>query len=98
RWSVTLVGVAAIALCVSILRPEALLVAAGAVAAVTLLNRAWFRFLARTQGFAFAAACLPLHLLYFLYSGLSYAFVRFVRRPGVVDRRRLPAASSGVTR
>jgi len=50
---------------------------AGAAAfGVVLINRDFFGFLRRRHGLAFAAACVPLHLLYFFYSGLSYAFVR----------------------
>jgi glycosyltransferase involved in cell wall biosynthesis len=39
------------------------------------LNRGLFAFFVRSRGLAFAAACLPLHWLYYLYGGSSYAYV-----------------------
>jgi hypothetical protein len=34
-----------------------------------------YRFFDRRRGARFAAACVVLHLLYYLYSGLSYLYV-----------------------
>jgi hypothetical protein len=42
---------------------------------VIVLNRDLYGFFFRQRGLLFAAACIPLHLLYYLYSGLSYLYV-----------------------
>src|SRR5437762_2327239 len=52
--------------------PQIALVAASMLAPVLLLNRELFAFFFRHRGARFTAACVPLHLLYFLYSSLSY--------------------------
>ena len=75
RVSAGLVGVAGLLVLVAPLRTELLAVAAFVVAAVVVLNRGWFAFLRRERGIGFAFACVPLHLLYYLYSGLSFAYV-----------------------
>jgi GT2 family glycosyltransferase len=75
RLCVALVGLGGLGLGLSPTRPEGLVVAAGAAMAVVLLNRELFVFFARRRGLAFAAACVPLHLLYYAYSGLSYLCV-----------------------
>lgn len=72
RLSGGLVGLACVLLPLTALRPELLAGAAAALAGVVVLNRDLFAFLARERGVRFAAACVPLHLLYYLYSGLSY--------------------------
>jgi glycosyltransferase involved in cell wall biosynthesis len=75
RLSVLTIGLAFICLTASIVQPE-LMVAAGAfIVTALVLNRSWFSFLKRRKGTAFAAACVPLHLLYLFYSGISYALV-----------------------
>ncbi|MGH7803386.1 MAG: glycosyltransferase family 2 protein [Candidatus Binatia bacterium] len=63
-------------------RPVLLLGTVAAVAGMVLLNRGLFTLFARRYGLAFAAACIPLHMLYYLYSGLAYALVRIERRVG----------------
>jgi len=52
--------------------PQAALVAACMVAAVVLINRDLFAFFFRQRGAGFAIACVPLHLLYYVYSSLTY--------------------------
>lgn len=42
------------------------------LAAVMFLNRRFYRFLASRRGSLFAVAAFPLHLLYYLYSGLAF--------------------------
>jgi len=42
---------------------------------VVFLNRDLYGFFLRQRGALFAAACVPLHFLYFLYSTVSYLFV-----------------------
>jgi hypothetical protein len=53
-------------------RLELLGLSTAAIIGVVVLNRELYKFFFRQQGFLFAAACVPLHLLYYLYSGLSY--------------------------
>ncbi len=43
---------------------------------VSALNWHFYRFLQRKRGIGFAVLTLPLHLLYFLYSGIGYLWVR----------------------
>jgi GT2 family glycosyltransferase len=52
--------------------PQWALVASAMIAAVLVLNRELFAFFFHRRGARFAAACVPLHLLYFVYSSLSY--------------------------
>jgi glycosyltransferase involved in cell wall biosynthesis len=82
-----LVALAGLGLAVSPIHRQGLLVAAGAAAAVVLLNRDLFAFFARQRGLAFAGACVPLHLLYYLYSSLSYAYVWVSDRPSDAARK-----------
>jgi glycosyltransferase involved in cell wall biosynthesis len=92
RVSVGLVGLAVIALALSPLGLPLLGLAALALAGVLVLNRGLFQFLRRERGFGFALGCVPLHLLYFLYSGLSYGYVWIALQLG----RGAPAAASAV--
>jgi len=48
--------------------------AVAAVAAFVLVNGDLFRFFARRRGLAFAASCVPLHILHFLVAGAGLAF------------------------
>jgi hypothetical protein len=75
RLSVALVGVAGVGLVVAPLRAEALVVPAVALLGVAILNREFYAFLWRRRGWWFAVRCFPLHLLYFLYSGLAFLAV-----------------------
>ncbi len=75
RLSVALVGLASVFLLLAAFRGELLALSAAALVGVVFLNRGLFAFFARQQGFLFAAACIPLQLLYYLYSGLSYLYV-----------------------
>ena len=69
-------------------RVELLVLPVVALLTVVVLNRALFAFLRRQRGLGFALACVPLHLLYFLYSGLSYLFVRVeMQLKGIMARR-----------
>jgi len=49
---------------------------AAALLGVVFLNRDLYAFFFRKRGLLFALACIPLHLLYYLYSVLSYAYVQ----------------------
>jgi glycosyltransferase involved in cell wall biosynthesis len=70
-------GLTALALGLAVLSPIAprLLVACGvALLTVLFLNRKLYGFFLRQKGILFTAACIPLHLLYFVCSGLSYLY------------------------
>jgi len=76
RVSVALVMLAAAILPLALWRVGLLVLPIMAFLTVVVLNRDLFAFFWRQRGPGFAIACVPLHLLYFLYSGLSYLFVR----------------------
>jgi cellulose synthase/poly-beta-1,6-N-acetylglucosamine synthase-like glycosyltransferase len=87
RLCAGLVGVASILLPLAVLHLELFALPTLALLTVTILNRKLYRFFAQQRGISFAAACMALHFLYYLYSGLSYLFV-------LVDwhlRKRLPS-------
>lgn len=75
RLSVGLVGLSCLVLPLAALRLELLALAASMLLVVVFLNRELFTFFLRQRGLVFALACLPLHLLYFLNSGLSFLYV-----------------------
>jgi GT2 family glycosyltransferase len=89
RLSAALVLLAGALLLAAAFRPAAAALAALPLAAVVVLNHRLFAFFARSRGWAFAVACVPLHWLYFLYSGASYAFVwleTLLRQPPATSR------------
>jgi len=71
RLSVAATGLAGLLTLGSIARPALGIGAAACLAAVVVLNRDFYAFLARKKGPAFAAACLPLHLVYHACCGAS---------------------------
>jgi hypothetical protein len=75
RVSVALVLVASLALLLARFRVELLALAAAALFGVVVLNRDLYTFFYRQRGLRFALASVPLHLLQYLCSGLSYAYV-----------------------
>jgi len=86
KLSVLLTGLALLGLPLALLSPWFLAGAALAVILVVALNRHLFQFLCRTRGRWFALRCIPLHLLYFLYSGASFAWVQLAGLLGVTPR------------
>jgi GT2 family glycosyltransferase len=76
RLSVTLAGLAFAFLALSLVRSECLLLSLLAFLGLVLLNRKLYTFFLRQHGVFFAAACIPLHFLYYLYGGLSYLYAR----------------------
>jgi hypothetical protein len=77
---------------VGLIQVELLAVVAAALFTVGFLNRKLYAFFFKQHGVVFAAAGLLLHILYFLYSGLSYLFVwvlfhleALARRPGAIQ-------------
>ncbi len=75
RLSAGLVLLLLAALLLAPFRPMLLLPAAGALAAILILNRSLYGFFLRVRGVRFTAAAIPLHLLYYLYSTASFAWV-----------------------
>jgi GT2 family glycosyltransferase len=75
RLSVALVGLASLCLLLAVFRPELLVLCAVALLGVIILNRQLLAFFSRQRGVFFTTLCIPLHLLYYLYSGLGYLYV-----------------------
>ena len=75
RVSLALVGLASVFVLLAAFRLELLALSAAALFGVIILNRDLYAFFFRQHGPFFAIACIPLHLLYYLYSGLSYLYV-----------------------
>jgi len=75
RLSGSLVMVAALIAPIGLVRPELFLVSTFALLAVLILNRELYSFFFRRRGLIFAVGCVPLHLLYYLCSVLSYVYV-----------------------
>ncbi|HHT9119327.1 MAG TPA: glycosyltransferase family 2 protein [Candidatus Hypogeohydataceae bacterium YC41] len=76
RLSGVLVMLAALFLLLSVVRVELFAFSVAALFSVVVLNRKLYLFFFQKGGLHFAAMCLPLHFLYYLYSGLSYLYVR----------------------
>jgi len=76
RASFVLVALACVFLTLALFQIELIAMSAAAFLGVLLFNRRLYLFFFRQRGLLFAAACIPLHLLYYLYSGLSYLYVR----------------------
>jgi len=77
RLSAVLVLLVLAALLVAPFQPILVAPAALALLAVATLNRTLYGFFLRQRGVRFMAAAIPLHLLYYLYSTASYAWVWF---------------------
>jgi glycosyltransferase involved in cell wall biosynthesis len=93
RFSAVLVALAGSFLALSGVRVWFLGLAAAAGIGVLVLNRELYAFLYRQHGFRFLAACIPLHVLYFIYSGVSYLLVWVTFRARArADRRPLTAS------
>jgi len=75
RLSVVLTALASFFLLLAPLRIELLELSAGAIGGVIVLNRNLYTFFFRQRGLSFAIVCIPLHLLYYLYSGLTFLYV-----------------------
>jgi glycosyltransferase involved in cell wall biosynthesis len=76
RASFALAAFACVFLVLSGVRLEWLGASVAAILGVVALNRNLYTFFFRRRGVLFAAGCVALHLLYYLYSGLSYFYVR----------------------
>jgi glycosyltransferase involved in cell wall biosynthesis len=70
--------------------PVAAIAAVLLLAPIVPLNRDFYRFLVRTRGWLFAIRAVPLHVLYYFYSGLTFAAMwtwHQARRPAAWARR-----------
>ena len=74
KASVALVGLTCALVAAALVWPQLLALAVLAISGVIFLNRNLYTFFWRERGVFFAVVCVPLHLLYYLYSGLSYAY------------------------
>jgi glycosyltransferase involved in cell wall biosynthesis len=74
RLSVALVGLASVSLLLAVFQVKLLALVTAALSGVIILNRALYAFFLRQHGLLFAAVCIPLHFLYYLYSGLGYLY------------------------
>ncbi len=75
RLSIALVGLTTIFLPLAVFRVELLGLSGIVLLWAIVLNRKLYIFFFQRRGLVFASACIPLHLLYYLYSGLSYLSV-----------------------
>ena len=75
RVSFALVALSCLLLLLAPLQPQWLAGSMAALLSVVVLNRSLYAFFFRQRGAVFAAGCIPLHLLYYFYSGLTYLWV-----------------------
>lgn len=75
QCSSVLVGLAGVCLLLTVFQIQWLVLALLAGGGVIRLNRDLYGFFRQQRGVYFAAACLPLHWLYYLCGGLSYLYV-----------------------
>lgn len=100
RFSVLFTGMAIVSLTASAEHPTLLIIFATFVLATLFLQKALWRFFAARRGWGFAVATMPMHLLYFTYSGLAFLIgvlmhlVR-MRSPEGQAPSRLPVSDHG---
>lgn len=75
KASVLLTALGFLFLLVSVFNLWYLVATGAAVLLITLLNGAFFNYILRQRGLFFMLTCVPLHVFYFFYSGLSYLYV-----------------------
>jgi glycosyltransferase involved in cell wall biosynthesis len=96
RASVAAAGIAVVSLLLTAWRLEAALVSVAALLTVFALNRPLYMFFFRHRGVHFAATAFLLHVLYYLYGGLTYLYVWFDCR--VLNGDRSLRLSQGIKR
>lgn len=95
RLSAALVAMTGAFLLLASLKVEFAVFAAVALAAVLVVNRNLYLFFLRRGGLRFASVCIALHLLYFVYSALSYVVAWLQHRIGApLTPRERPSAPS----
>jgi hypothetical protein len=87
----------ALSLAAAPLFPAVLLVTATLAAVAVALNASFFQLCARQGGIGFAFACVPLYLLYLVYSTVTFAAVALTMRPAVGLVAAYLAAAAAVT-
>lgn len=89
RISAGLLGLSLSILPFSILKPQLLLLIVVLLAAIPVLNHRLYRFFFQRKGLAFAIQAFPLHLLYYLYSAITFVLCWFTHlfRQQVLRRR-----------
>lgn len=75
KASVALMGLACAFVALGLVWQGSFTLSALALSGVIFLNRRLYAFFWRERGISFAISCIPLHLFYKLYSGLSYFYV-----------------------
>jgi len=96
RLSVALVLFATLCVVLVPVQRTLLAPALAALLGVAALNHRLYTFFYRQHGLAFAAACIPLHFLYYLYSGVTYLVAWFSVKlwdRGAVARHSRPPTS-----
>ena len=83
-------------------KPEFLIAFAISLTAALAIQSEFWRFLAARRGWGFAIAAMPLHLLYFTYSGLAFGAGLLMHlvgiRPPEAQLRRAPRCLGAPTR
>jgi len=97
RWStvLTYMGTALLLMCVvfpGVLFPWTAIAAISVLALVVVLHHDLYRFFATKRGLSFALRVVPMHLLFFLYSGLCIPFGMIAHS---MDRRRAERTARG---
>ena len=95
RVSAGLIGLSVALLAASLFRVRLLWIVALLLLAVGILNHAFYAFLKRRGGLWFVAVAVPLHFLYFFYSGLIFV-ICWLARPFRSQVRAAPGRSPGV--
>lgn len=75
RLSIVLTFILVLSIVVCLSSPVYLSVTVSICCLLTIINRRFYLFLLRKRGIIFLLQSIPLHWLYFLYSGLSFAYV-----------------------
>jgi GT2 family glycosyltransferase len=75
RLSFALVAIGLACLAFALVEPKLVMLASACLAATVMINHELYKFFIRRRGVCFAAGCIPLHLLYYVYSGLSFLYV-----------------------
>jgi len=75
RTSFALVALACVLTALAVVQPALLAGSAIALLGVIVINRSLYGFFVRRRGIRFATASISLHLLYYLYSGVTYSWV-----------------------
>jgi glycosyltransferase involved in cell wall biosynthesis len=92
RVSVALAYALLLVLAMSVAHPAWWWPAAAIVAALYFLNRRFYTFFIRTRGVMFALRLLPLHYLYHLYNGVSFAIGTCIYFAARAHGGRIPGA------